>query len=259
MPAPFHWTEEKRKEMIAAYNNGEGIISIAKRFHVRHESISALLQEQGIQVKTRSEWSRRNICNYAYFHQIDTEEKAYWLGFLTADGCVTKGKKPGDSPRLTINLGIQDYEHLVKFKQALQASQVVSKSERSCSFTIYSSELVADLATHGIKPQKTLHTVPAMVAPELERHYWRGVIDGDGYIAKKRVELTLVGDYAVVLGFQQFVLAHCLKVKARIFCDMNIYTFQITGVTVRKILEVLYEGATVYLDRRYERAKPILS
>ena len=84
MPAPFHWTEEKRKEMIAAYNNGEGIISIAKRFHVRHESISALLQEQGIQVKTRSEWSRRNICNYAYFHRIDTEEKAYWLGFLTA-------------------------------------------------------------------------------------------------------------------------------------------------------------------------------
>jgi hypothetical protein len=93
----------------------------------------------------------------------------------------------------------------------------------------------------------------------LERPYWRGVIDGDGYISKDGKQLVLVGDYDVVLAFQKFVLTHCPKVKASIFRDSNIYTFQVTGASARKMLEVLYGEATVYLDRKYERAKLILS
>jgi hypothetical protein len=115
---------------------------------------------------------------------IDTEEKAYWLGFLTADGCITIGKKTQDSPRLSLHLAKQDYEHIVKFKQALQATQAVSMNEQSCHFVICSTEMAADLARHGIQPRKTFSTKPAQIAPELEKHYWRGVLDGDGYISK---------------------------------------------------------------------------
>jgi hypothetical protein len=31
-------------------------------------------------------------CNIDYFEIIDTEDKAYWLGFIYADGCITKNK-----------------------------------------------------------------------------------------------------------------------------------------------------------------------
>jgi hypothetical protein len=45
-------------------------------------------------------------------------------------------------------------------------------------------------------------------------------------------------------------------VKARIFRDLNIYTFKITGTAAERMLEVLYGGATVYLERKYELACP---
>ncbi len=256
MAKPRGWKETEKKGMLLAYKSGENLTSIAKRYGTSHTTVTSVLRGQGIQFHLQNGLTRFHTYESRYFQVIDTEEKAYWLGFLTADGCITAGRTKISSQRLTIHLGIRDYDQLIKFKQALQATQMVSKNERSCSFTIYNSELVADLAVYGIVPRKTLHTKPAQVAPELERHYWRGVIDGDGHISKDGQSLTLVGDYEVVVGFQTFVLTHCPKVKASIFRDLNIYTFKVTGIAAQKILEVLYGDATVYLDRKYERAKP---
>ena len=245
MPAPFKWTEEQREEMIVSYKKGEGVLAIAKRFHVRHESVSSLLKERGIPLRTHD----RGTCDDAYFHSIDTEEKAYWLGFLTADGYISTDSRIG------ISLGIRDIEHLYKFKSALNGFQTVSQNGRVCKFVICSPEMVADLASHGILPRKTFSTKPAQVAPELARHYWRGIIDGDGYISKDGKKLTLVGDYEVILGFQAFVLAHCSIMKANIGRKENIYSLQLREKVTRRILDVLYRDATVFLERKYERAK----
>jgi hypothetical protein len=115
--------------------------------------------------------------------------------------------------------------------------------------------MAADLATHSLVPRKPFSTKPAQVSPELARHYWRGVIDGDGCIAAKRKDITLVGDYEIVLAFQAFVLAHCPQVKASIFRKGQIYTFNVTGDAARRMLDVLYGDATVFLDRKYQLAR----
>lgn len=151
MPAPFKWTEEQKEEMIASYETGEGVIAIAKRFHVRHESVSLLLKERGINLRTHY----RGTCDDTYFRSIDTEEKAYWLGFLTADGYISTDNRIG------ISLGIRDVEHLNKFKSALNGFQTVSQNGRACKFVICSPKMVVDLASHGILPRKTFVTKPA--------------------------------------------------------------------------------------------------
>ena len=48
------------------------------------------------------------------FDQIDTQEKAYWLGFILADGYLNTNKH-----MLRIKLGDKDKHHLEKFIQAL--------------------------------------------------------------------------------------------------------------------------------------------
>jgi hypothetical protein len=257
MAQAFKWTSEELQDMVTSYKQGESAQSIAKRYGTSYQVIQPALTKQGVTLRSKREANKRQTCDERFFQVIDTEEKAYWLGFITADGCVSNGKKTGHSPRIGINLGIQDCEHLVKFKQVLQATQMVSRNERSCSFTVFSEDMAADLAMHGILPKKTFSTKPAQVLPELARHYWRGIIDGDGYISKNKKQLILVGDYEVVLGFQTFVLTHCPKTKACISRMENIYTFQLHGIILtRRMLDVLYEGATVYLKRKYESTFP---
>ncbi len=259
MPAALPWTSEELQEMVTSYVQGESAQSIAKRYSTSYQVIQPVLVRQGVTLRSKREANKKQKCNERYFQAIDTEEKAYWLGFLTADGCVTRGKKPGDSPRISLHLGKRDYEHLMKLKQALQASQMISVNERSCSLTIFSLEMAADLARHGIQPNKTFSTQHAQVALDLERHYWRGVIDGDGDFARSGDSLKLVGDYDVVLAFQQFVLAYCTQVTANIHKRENIFTLTIRRQATRRMLLALYGDASVSLDRKYRRAQEILT
>jgi helix-turn-helix protein len=259
MPAALQWTSEELHDMVTSYGQGESAQSIAKRYGTSYQVIQPLLARQGVKLRSKREANKKQHCDEHYFRVIDSEEKAYWLGFLTADGCVTAGKKPGDSPRISLHLARQDYGHLMKLKKALRASQMISVNARSCSLTIFSAEMAADLARHGVRPNKTFSTKPAQIAIDLERHYWRGVIDGDGNFARGGDLLKLVGDYDVVLAFQGFVFAYCPKVTANIRKRENIFTFTIRRQATRRILQTLYEGATVSLDRKYRRAHAILT
>jgi hypothetical protein len=253
MPAAYKWTPEQLQDILSSYECGETALSIARRYGVSHPIINPLLKKHGTMPRSMSEASRRCTCDYAYFHTIDTEEKAYWLGFFTADGCITTGN------RITVNLGIADCAHLYKLRDALQSTHKVSTSNRSCAFVIRSSEMAASLATHGILPNKTFSTNAAQVTSELAKHYWRGVIDGDGTFAKDGSSLALAGDYDVVLAFQTFVLSHCPEVKATVRKSENIYAFCIRRQATKCMLQLLYKGATIYLDRKYQRAQQILT
>jgi plasmid stability protein len=251
MPAHHKWTEKEVQEIITAYLSGEGVTAISKRYHVNHNSVTSKLKEYNIIIRTNAENRRTCECDYHYFQVIDTQEKAYWLGFLTADGCITTGN------RVTLNLGITDYSHLIKFRNALQATQIVSTNTLSCAFVVRSNEMVTDLATHGLFPNKTFSTKPSEILPHLAKHYWRGIIDGDGHIAKSADRLTICGDYDIVLAFQSFVLSHCSKVKAKIYRQENIFGFTVGRETTHFMLNLLYKDATVFLNRKYEIAQQV--
>ena len=60
--------------------------------------------------------------NDDYFEIIDTEEKAYWLGFLYADGCVAR---KGNYYNIKIDQALYDYEHVLKFKEAINSTYPV--------------------------------------------------------------------------------------------------------------------------------------
>ena len=65
-----------------------------------------------------------------YFKVIDTEDKAYWLGFLYADGSITRfyktDKKTGEKVirSLSLELGLQsgDKHHLEKFLESIKCN-----------------------------------------------------------------------------------------------------------------------------------------
>jgi hypothetical protein len=58
------------------------------------------------------------------FDTIDTPEKAYWLGFIVADGYLNM-----DKHMLRIKIGNVDKDHLIKYIKFLGGDESMLKSE----------------------------------------------------------------------------------------------------------------------------------
>ena len=103
--------------IIQDYKNKLGVLNIAKKYGVSKWTIGRRLKKWGC-IKEKS------FCNELFFENIDSEEKAYWLGFLMADGCVCLNKK-GTSYTLYLTLQEKDSLHLTKFLKSLKSNHLV--------------------------------------------------------------------------------------------------------------------------------------
>ncbi len=101
--------------------------------------------------------------------------------------------------------------------------------------------------------------------PELQRHFWRGVVDGDGCIyngANKtksiptpQTQLSLVGTPETIKCFYKFCCG-IVETKAKInekYRNKNIDHFSLHGGKALQICNTLYENATIYLDRKMKK------
>ena len=163
--------------------------------------------------------------NEAVFDTI-TEESAYWLGFLMADGSISTGKT--GNPRIALTLAERDREHLVKFRKFLNCSnQILSKiakvNEKVWNqYTLrFSSKKIADrLKEFGITERKSL--TAKSIGLEDNKHFWRGVLDGDGHIKNSDGN---DGDSVVVVGSQDLMRQFITFIAFRLVIPVRLYIF----------------------------------
>lgn len=101
--------------MVSAYLKGASPEEAAGKFGYSRQACWGALRRAGVKTRTKSEARRKHPLDEGFFDSIDSEEKAYWLGFVTADGGVYEG-------RLAVNLKHTDRRHLVKLKKALRTT-----------------------------------------------------------------------------------------------------------------------------------------
>ena len=106
MPAKI--SKEKEEYIIQNYYN-KTTKEIKEYTNLSISTIMNVLKRNGMKNKTSKVYSY----DESYFKNIDTEEKAYWLGFLYADGYVRKRQRNSE---MRLKLGIKDLDHLEKFK-----------------------------------------------------------------------------------------------------------------------------------------------
>lgn len=158
-------------------------------------------EEKFLKVK-RLYWSDRTNFryqigwNHSIFHKIDTPEKAYWLGFILADGCL---HITGEDFRghVSIDIGGADKEHLHKFSSFIEATEDMIKTTHHADtgnelvhISLCGKEVVEDLYNLGIRPRKSGRE--RYIETDFPRDFIRGCYDGDGYI-KKRFTLYRIG------------------------------------------------------------------
>lgn len=126
-----------------------------------------------------------------YFEIINTPNKAYWLGFLYADGCVmVRERNNKKSHILEISLNEDDITHLEKFKMCLKSNspikhKIIKEKYKACRLNICNKKICEDLIKLGCTPRKSLTlTFPTeeQVPKELIPHFIRGYLDGDGCV-----------------------------------------------------------------------------
>lgn len=205
----------------------------------------------------------------SFFDSVDTEAKAYWLGFINADGCVQAGPvgtAGWQRHALSVKLKASDAGHLEKMKADIAAESpvVVSLQRDKADIVLSSIRLCESLIRLGVTPRKSLTATPWDGPAELMRHYWRGMVDGDGTIVRHadprdKWQLRLLGSEAVVEAFRAWAAPICGS-TARVRPKVNIFSWTAGGLaSPQAVARELYAGSTVYLDRKYERAHQLMA
>ena len=120
----------------------------------------------------------RHIYNHNYFEQIDSIDKAYFLGFIFADGYINKSG-------LYLNIALKDKEILYSFANFLDNNgDIISFiDEKYIRLALYSQKISSDLSKLGAFQQKSEKLLPPNnISPEYISHFIRGFFDGNGSI-----------------------------------------------------------------------------
>ncbi len=201
-------------------------------------------------------WKKFNI---DYFENIDTEDKAYFLGFIAADGHIRYNQNS-----LVIKIKRDDIKILEKFKNVIEfEGDIWYAPNDQCQIFMTSSKLIQDLSKYSITANKTNKVEFPEVSTHLINHFMRGVFDGDGCISiKKEKRVGKGGDRGQVnlcSGSKQFMYKYVDKLVEHVgvkrnkirFLNDSYYIIDWAGLTdVENIYHFLYKDATTFLTRK---------
>lgn len=209
--------------------------------------------------------------NESYFDNIDTEEKAYFLGFLYADGYNNVERH-----EVKIRLSKIDEEILIKFRNALYPNQdrplyYYRINEREyCELYISNSHISSILAKLGCGQAKTFNvSFPWFINNDLYHHFIRGVFDGDGCISCSTLKtgknagahktmFSIIGYEPFIKSINHIIATSCKlnenKLIRRKDKDSRLATMCYSGCNQCIIIRnYLYKNATIYLKRKYDK------
>ena len=252
------WTDEQVAYIINKYlNENYTLKQLGKEFNCSYPTIRNLLNKHKIKSRGNKQGYPRDEF---YFNKIDTEEKAYWLGFLYADGCV-------HSNNYEISVNITDKEHIEKFKAAIKAfnhniTEIQDKRFQNAKtlyqFSIRDKQLHQDLIKWGCIPQKSLliNKIPN-IPRDYVSHFLRGYFDGDGSLHYLRG----TNNYRIsFVGTKDFLNDIQKELQTNVSLQSNIagkaYVLQIAGRRqIERILNYLYNNSKENnrLNRKYQK------
>ena len=216
-----------------------------------------------------------------FFSSIDSEIKAYLLGFFLADGTYCLGARCTTSYKFGVTLQLEDEEIIKMFQEFIVPSKDINyKSARidkkgvkhkATSGIYWTSKLMAkDLESFNITPRKTFDTefeFPFERIPdEFIWDFIRGFFDGDGQISYS--ETTHAATFAIYgtsfkfmnqigdMFEKEFNVSKRVEgVKKR---DMILYTLRFSAnfhraKFIRELYTKFYSNKKYFMKRKQEK------
>lgn len=207
------------------YTQNHTMSSISAKFLISTATVYNVLKRNNVKTRPHS-CNRKYNLDESYFEKVDSEEKAYFLGFLFADGHICK-----DGYSFSIHIHEQDVEILEKFKKMLQYGGPIRKipgynyGKYNCGDSVVlhitSKKIINDLNCLGIVNNKTTKPRIPQIPKYLFRHFLRGVNDGDGNIfTKQKANKRITSSITILL--HELIFDY---ITSSISEDLNCFTF----------------------------------
>lgn len=252
------------KEYLETPEEDRSLTKVGEKYGVRRQTISKYLKDMGIEVVN---YQNRARLDETVFDSMDTEEQFYWLGFLYADGNISK-----TGNRLELTLALKDIDHLEKFRNFLKLTTeiktVLRNGHYACRLYVRNKHLWETLNNLGCVPCKSL----ILEFPKKEifknnkmfiLHFIRGYVDGDGCLSYYwNKQHTSINTQVSIVSTESFLNSikklfgnkhGYIHNKSSKDWENKAYQLTFNGAIARKFARYLYEKATIYMQRKYEK------
>lgn len=175
---------------ITQYENGMSLHEIARTCEASAQTILTYLRETDVEIREYAESSRKYQLDETYFEKIDTDEKAYWLGFFFASGSTLEHLS---SWSIQISVSGLHIDRLEAFQEVIQTDKppLKHKGENCYSLRLNSIHLFNQLRELGLKSNKLQEQVfPSALLPEYYSSFLLGYFDGKGGFYKREFQLA---------------------------------------------------------------------
>jgi hypothetical protein len=243
---PVKLSKEEVAHIIALYESGKSVHAIGREVEKSGDFIHKRLLKWGVEMRSPAHKRCKYNVDHDAFHR-ETEAALYFAGLIAADGMVTD--------RNTVSLTSKDRDVLHKFAKFSGDLSRAQYDNGDGTYTVLvSSKRMADyLRSVGITARKSLTCNPA---PRLvrSRHFWRGMIDGDGsvYFPRKAVYLGTGSPY-IADHWMDFLDER--GIDYRLYYPKGGFTTIYTGSDdAVRICEILYMDSNAFMERKANKA-----
>lgn len=253
------------KELFALirekYLNGDKVADIGIALNLKTKTVTHLLNGMDIVRRT----AQKHTIDDDFFEVIDTQEKAYILGLLYADGCNYRNKR---NIAVALQLQERDKDILFKIKDIMKytgdiyfAKKRFTHHQNSYVLKTFSKKISSDLLKHGMTPRKSFTKTFPILEDHLVRHFIRGYFDGNGSInlrASTNLPTTSFTSSRPMINALVDIFKRELDITCSVFNKHNINgyidTLFIYGHEYNmRLRDYLYKDSTIEIERKKEK------
>lgn len=255
----YYITVIKKEEIISnLYLDGSTCQDIAIKFKISRNTVSKILKQNGVLIK-----GRRGYClfNKRFFDDVDSEEKAYFLGLLFADG-YNQERRTGGNVRICLKYS--DYDILNQLcKSISHKNKPTLNSVNQWIVTMCSSHFskrCSELGCHQNKSLTLKYPNKTHIPKEIFHHFIRGYFDGDGCVSSSGTPtITIVSSEHFCDGLNKELSAIIGLKKISLHPNKITRRYRFSGrKQIEKFYTYLYQDATIFLQRKKDIFSDIL-
>lgn len=255
----YNMKDLDENKIVSLYNNNVSVYKIAEELGVDNGTIYNRLKKLGFNTSKRH---RMYLINDDYFENINNQNKAYWIGFLMADG-YNSGKY--------IRADIQDEGHLEKLrneifiKNDMPVRTKINKINNKVIYylTIQNKKIVNDCEKLGIVKRKSFITKYPNISEKYDKDFIRGLFDGDGCLTYsmrgnyRGYKFSIVGNEELILEVRNRLLKLNIYIGFR--KNKSIYELSVKGNRqIIKLLNWLYLDSDTSMNRKEEKYQDMI-